>query len=636
MISAVVAQEDVPLEQSERVLRMGFLQDVDNMNPNLGQNDASYVFYGLVYDNPQCIDDNLSVVGNLVLDSRPVPLTDPEMIDTDRPYGSIWEYNITLNAMWHDGEPFTIDDFVWNMNIQCDNLTYTSMWAFQPFTYFTEYAKEIDEDTARVYFYDRATGEPKASSYAYELGIPMLPKHKLEKETNDYIASNWDGTFNDTTPPIVGTGPFKASSTILSDWRAGNSLTFIRNEDYHWGPEFNMYVQFDQVVMRFYDDASAMSLALQSGDLDIAQFPPDTYKAIKDKVESRDRDFRHIETYDGPKITGYWTEIEVCMGEGGPNPCRLDPAVRHALAMATNKTHIVQNYYQGLADEGSTVIAPIYTDWHYEPTADEKWDFDLEAAAKVLDDAGYRYPTPGASLRVATSDSWAVKTGRVPLDKPLEFQMLIRTEYPEEKLIAGYLDSVWSQIGIGLDWENNVMAESLMSKKVYGYLYDTCIWYWSSDVDPNYQLYVQTSLAWGGWSDNRYYNASYEQNYMDSVSAMDYATRKVYVDACQRIHYLDASWIIMANVHQTYAWRTDSFTGWGDWSLTPGRSLDNFWTGNPLFFVLEYTGGGGGGFDWQTAAIAGGVVAAIAAVIVVYVWRKRKKGETIKESPLGQ
>lgn len=636
MINAVMAQDDTGLEQSKRVLRIGFMQSVDNLNPMVGLNDAAYVFYGLVYDNPQCLDDNLDVVGNLVLNSTPVPETDSEMVSTNRPFGSIWEYDITPNAKWHDGEDFTVDDFIWNMDLQSNNLTYASMWAFQPYTYFTETVRKVDDDTARVYFYNRATGEPMASAYAYLLGIPMFPKHRLQTMSPEWIAFTWDGTFNNTSPPIIGTGPFMATSNILSDWRAGNPLTFVRNPYYHWGADRDKFVQFDRIVMRFYDDASAMSLALSSGDLDIAQFPPDTYKAIKQNVADNKKEYRDVDTFDGPKITGYWTEIEICMAEGGPNPSRLDPAVRQALAMATNKTHIVQNYYQGLADEGTTLIPPVYEDWHYEPTAAEMWDFDLEAAAQLLDEAGYRYPTPGATYRVATSDSWVVKTGRVLVNKPLVFDMLIRTEYPEEKLIAQYLDATWSQIGVGLDWEDNVMAESLMSKKVYSYQYDTCIWYWSMDVDPNYMLYCQSKFAWGGWSDNKYFNESYEQNYLSSVAAMDKSERQTYVDNCQRIHYLDASYIIIANVHQTYAWRTDTFTNWGDWSQTPGRSFDNFWTGNPLLFELQYTGGEGGGFDWVDAAIVGGVVAAIAAVVVVFMWRKKKKGETIKESPLGQ
>jgi len=69
------------------------------------------------------------------------------------------------------------------------------------------------------------------------------------------------------------------------------------------------------------------------------------------------------------------------------------------------------------------------------------------------------------------------------------------------------------------------------------------------------------------------------------VSALDPVERKEYVDACQLTHYWDAPYIILAYPNQTYAWRTDTFTGWGEWGL-PGRSLDNYWGANPVLFDL--------------------------------------------------
>jgi len=636
IINVVLAQEDVSdFEQSERVLRIGFMQAVDNLNPNLGLNDASYVFYGLVYDNPQCIDDNASFIGNLCVRSEPVPLTDPEMISTGRPYGSVWEYEISENAQWHDGEPFTVDDFVWNIDIQSNELYYDAMWAFQPYTHFMESVSKVgDTSVARIYYYARTTGTPMACSWGDLLGMPMLPRHKLMDMAPTEIGFAWSGVYEGEALPIVGTGPFMVTSRILDEWRAGDRLTLVRNPNYHWGPDKNMYVNFDRVEMLFYDDATSMRIALTSGDLDIAQFPPETYKAIKDGVASGGGDFKNIDTYDGPKITQYWTEIEFNMNPAGPNPSRLDPAIRHALAMATNKSFIIETYYRGLADEGSTLIPSINEFWHYEPTEAEKWNFDLEAARQVLDDAGYRFLVEGDATRVCLPESWACQQGLVLDNKPLKYHMLIREEYPEEKLIAQYLKATWAQIGVELEYE--VMAESKMSTEVYYYTYDTCIWYWSSDVDPNYMLYCQSKLSWDGWSDNKYYNPYYEENYTASVAAMNPADRQVFVRNCQKIHYQDCAFIIMANVYQTYAWRTDTFANWGDWDATPGRSLDNFWTGNPLWFEIEYIGEGGGGFDLQSAAIAGGVIAAVIAGIIVLVWRKKKKSEGIEERPLGQ
>jgi hypothetical protein len=130
-----------------------------------------------------------------------------------------------------------------------------------------------------------------------------------------------------------------------------------------------------------------------------------------------------------------------------------------------------------------------------------------------------------------------------------------------------------------------VVSEPQLATEVYSYTYDTAIWYWSSDPDPNFMLFCESSYAINAWNDNRYSDAGYDENYTAAVSALDQAERKGYVDACQLIHYQDAPYIILAYPDQTYAWRTDTFSDWGDWRL-PGRSLDNYWGANPVLFDL--------------------------------------------------
>ncbi len=68
---------------------------------------------------------------------------------------------------------------------------------------------------------------------------------------------------------------------------------------------------------------------------------------------------------------------------------------------------------------------------------------------------------------------------------------------------------------------------------------------------------------------------------------MDEDNRKVYTDECQRVNYLDAAYIILAYPYQTYAYRTDKFTNWGDWEENPCLSFDHFWTGPQLMFEIE-------------------------------------------------
>lgn len=611
--TTIPAQSADGMDDSISTLRIGFLQSVDSLNPYIGLADAAYVLYSLVYDNPHSVDNNLNPRGNLFVDTAPVPASDPDLLATGEPYGSVWEYRITTNAEWHDGTPFTVDDVVFNINLNSEN--YETLWAFQPYTHSMHYAEAIDDQAVRIHFYDRETMEPRPAAYAGMIGIPMLPRHMLDSMSPEYIVESWEGVHEGASPPMIGTGPFMATETIYDDWSSGREITLVRNPTYHYEEDWGEIVHFEQIQMRFYSSPSQMSIDLVSGVIDVAQLPPDEYSDLKEQVESGS--IMNIETYDGLKCTQYFTEIGFNMGDGGLNKARLDPAVRRAMAMATDKQYIVDHFYHGLAEAGSTIISPVNSQWHYELDTDEIISYDLEAAGQVLEDAGYKYHNPVSVVREATDTSLAVLQGWVDKGTELSFQMLVREESPEEKEIASFLRTQWAQIGIELSYV--VVPEETLSEIVYDYDYDLMLWYWSADVDPNYMLFSQSRMAWDGWSDNMYYNESYEENFTLSTEAMDLIERQTYVDNCQRIHYLDAAYIVLAYPYQTYAWHTDTFEGWGDWESQPGRSLDNFWSANPLLFDLEPAGNE----SPVLLYVGAGTVGAAVALVGFMVLRKR-------------
>lgn len=568
------------LASEESVLRLGYLQEVDNLNPFMGLTDASRVFYSLVYDCLFSVGDDMEVLGNLVTEWGPVPLTDPEMVESGDPYGSVWEYTLTENAAWHDGTPFTAEDVAWLVNM-CANFN-QDLWAYQPYTFFIDDAEVVDTDTVRIHYFDRTSGEPSPVAFGDSIFIPLVPRHKLSGMTPSQIGFDWNGTFWDGGPRIVGTGPFMVTDDIWTEFVEGDQLTLVRNPDYHWAADKGLEVQFDKIVMYFYDDPTTLEMALRQGLLDAAQLPPENYIDIKEDVERGD--LEDVRCFDGLRVNQYWTEILINMNDQGPNCARLDPAVRLAMAMATDKDFIVDEFYAGLAEPGSTLISPFSEAWHYDLPPDETYGFNIEAAGLLLEIFGYEYTEATPGVRVATADSYAVEMGYVEEGTPLEFDMLVRREHPEERDIAAYLQAVWADVGIWLNYR--VVDEVVMATEVYSYEYDTAIWYWSMDPDPNYILFCQSMYAWGGWSDNLYFNPVYDESYNASVRAMDKDERKLYVDSCQLTHYWDASYIILAYPGQNYAFRTDTFVGWGDWGEDPGRSLDAYWGANPILFDL--------------------------------------------------
>ena len=611
---------------SESVLRVGFMAKVDSMNPNVGLTDPAYVFYGLVYDTPNCVDEDLNIIGNLCKD-------DGWYVDEDyEPYGSAWIMEFVEHAHWHDGERFTADDAVFTINLNANN--YTTMWAYQPYAYYMNYAEKIDEYTIRVHYYDRETGTPMPAAYARMICIPILPEHMLRDMSATDISFNWEGVFDDSDPAIVGTGQFMATDDIYEEFLQGDRLTLVRNPNYFWKEERSVEVQFDRLELHFYDDSTAMAIALEIGDLDVAQFPPHDYITLRDKVDNGQLD--DVVAHNSPKCTQYWSEANWNMNTAGPNPARLDPVIRQACAMATNLSFINDNYYLGLGEPGTTLIPPVNEEWHYEPTDEELYHYDIATADAMLEAAGYRYTEDSQDIRVCTADSFAVQENLVPEGYPLSFHIAVRQEAPEEKDIAMYMQSEWAKIGVDIYYD--IMTEAAMGAYTYGYAYDITIWYWSADVDPMYMLFCQSKVSWNGWSDNMYYNPEYEENFTASVQEFDTNKRREYVHNCQKIHYKDAVYIVINYVDQTYAWRTDTFEGWGDWEAHPGRSVDNFWTANPLYFDLVPRDVEEGEVPWLAIAAGLGVIAAAVAAVVILRMRGGKRGKAKEEdkSPLGE
>ncbi|MBN1677578.1 MAG: PKD domain-containing protein [Candidatus Thermoplasmatota archaeon] len=510
-----------------------------------------------------------------------VPETDPQMIVSGEPYGSVWQFNLTHSASWTDGEPFTADDVVWNININAQY--YEDLWAYQPYAYFMMFAEKVDEYTVRVHFYDRATATPMPVAYGNLVSIPMLPKHKFEEFAIPpyMIGFDWNGLFEDEEIPIVATGPFVATSDIKAEWMSGEVITLSRNPGYHGLVDYGQLVHFDKIQLKFFDEPTALCLSLQNSQLDLAVVPPAVYLELKSEIDAGT--LHNVAAFDGVRPDNYFIDILMNMNNAGPNPSRLDPSLRHALAMATDRSYIVDQFYLGLAEDGSTLVSPANEFWHYEPTAEERFEHNMTAAAELLEASGY-IDIDADGIRECTASSLPVQMGWVVEGKKLVFEMMVRREYPEEKDIVQYLKTEWAKIGVVINYQ--IMDEWELATQVYYYNYDMAVWYWSADPDPNYILFTQTKAAWNGWSDTMYHSPAYEDNYTSSVSAVDVGERKTYVDACQLIHFIDCPYIILSYPDQTVVWRTDTFTGWGDWSENPGRSVFCSWSGNPLYFDL--------------------------------------------------
>ena len=553
-------------------MRAGWLGSMTSLNPFIGINDVDYFFYGLIYDYLFAIDEDQRPLPNLAVSATP---------DAS---GFNWTYVIRQGVTWSDGTPFTADDVVFTFEYNTRDFGF--LWAYEPYV---NRICSLDKARAGGYcqtLYNQGlAGVERTGPWEvtirfdapFAIGeflmVPIIPQH-IWQNININQAQYFYANLNP-----VGTGVFIGDADIGTRWSAGQSLRLHRNANYHLGP-----TAIENLEIILYPDETSMIIGIQRNppEIDLGVFSSNGYRALAGKP--------NIDRAESLITTQYWTEIGFQQLDAPGvnnklNPVRWDENVRRALAMATNKTYVVNNCYDGAGVEGSTLVSPVTPEWHYEPTGAEKFAFDKARANQLLDASGYAArDIDGVRIAGPSAPSY------VPAGKRLDLTMATRlaAEFPGEVCSAEQVVRDWADVGVQLTFQS--VEETTLSNLVYNGDVDTYIWYWSGDPEPNYLLSIESGFTLDGWNDNYWDNASFNQEYLAYLSSFDRAERAVHAKAAQKIHYDSAVYIVLVYPYGQWAWRTDRFSGWGDWVAHPGRQVNAFWTAHPLFFDLRPPG----------------------------------------------
>lgn len=586
---------------SGTTLRIGLIEPIDSMNPFIGVTDNAYLFWQFIYEDLITVDENMQPKPNLARSWYAVPEYEP--------LGSVWQYNLTQNASWHrDGEPFTADDVVFTIEMQI-GINFATVWAYQPDTALIKSIEKMDDYTVRIHYQD-LEGNPSPCPFAESLMIPIIPKYVWEEmDVSERVFS-----YENLWP--IGTGPFMCTEHTEDEYRSGDPIILLKNPDYHGAIERNDTIDFDRVMLVFYLEPSAMFTDIQRGEIDVAAFNAASFQNLEAWLSNNPD--APIETYSGLQCTGFSVEMGVCMQDNSLNNLRRDPAVMKAMAYATNKEFIKNSIYRGYAETGSTIISPVYGDFYWEPGPEEVYAFNLTKANETLDAAGYYWGSNGIR-RAGVGNAYGIQ------DTPLSFEIVVEEELMEDRDTATKLREDFRKIGIEL--RPRYVSIGLWSTLIYGYSYELTLTYWSGDPDPAYLLYTQTSHCIGDWSENGYSNLRYDENYSKYVTAATYEEQKEAIHNCQKLMYEDAAFVVTTYPYGCWGWRTDGFSGWGDWGENPGRQLANFWSANPLYFDLVPLKTD----DDSNIALYAAIGAVFVMAVVAAVWLIRKRGGGGKE-----
>ncbi len=222
----------------------------------------------------------------------------------------------------------------------------------------------------------------------------------------------------------VGSGPFKFVS-----WEKDKQVTLARNDDYRWAPavfDDKGPSRMAKLIHRYIPNASTRVAALEAGEIQVSDIvPPLDEKRLGDSGKFK-------------ALVGIAPGVPFALMLNTSHGPLMDIAVRRAFITAIDRPRLAQNLFFGFAGPAWGPLAP--TTPGYWKGVEDYYKFNRAAAAKMLDDAGWK---PGP-------DGIRVKDG-----KPL--QLYYPTLLEPDTSVA--LQADLKRVGIDLKVENVTKAK---------------------------------------------------------------------------------------------------------------------------------------------------------------------------------
>ena len=423
--------------------------------------------------------DRLIFSGLIRFDSRGLP--QPDLADSwgASADGTIYNFSIRPNAVWHDGQPVTSDDvfFTIEMIKSAGSLfpqDVKDLWSQVEI-------KRLDEKTFQI-----KLPEPFAPFLDYAT-FGVLPKHLLESVPADQLAT---AEFN-LSP--IGSGPYKFDRLLTSGGQI-TGVVLIPNQDYFIQPPF-----IEQVVFRYYPNSASAFAAYQQGEvLGVSQLTNDVLE----------------QALMEPTLSVYTSRLPqmgmVFLNNNNPNVPFLGNAnVRRALMLGVNRNIIVSHILKGQAVIANGPILP--GSWAYYDEI-ETFDYDPDAATALLKEEGFVIPAGGGDVRA--------KDGQF-----LTFSLV----HPDDTIhtqIAQAIQSDWALIGVKVDLQavgyDSLVNDFLTTRNYSAALADLNT---SRTPDPDPYLFWHQSEATGGQNYSQWDNRTASEFIETARTAADFTER---------------------------------------------------------------------------------------------------------------
>ncbi|WP_246132034.1 peptide-binding protein [Paenibacillus hemerocallicola] len=380
---------------------------------------------------------------------------------------------IRNDAKFTDGKPVTADDVVFTYNIPI-NPDYTGprKGTFEKM----QKIEKVDDTTVKITF-----KEPHAG-YIDMMIYNILPQHLLK----DVPVKEMDKSAFFKQP--VGSGAYK-----LAEWKQGQYLSFVRNENYYGGKP-----SIEKVTAKIIPDANAMMAQLQTGEINVIAVPADNLAAVEQFAKTNNK----IKLQKGIALGQY-----LFIGWNLTNPLFQDKKVRQALTTAIDRKGIVDGVVEGQGKVVNSQTSPTY--WTYTDNV-PKFDFNVEKAKQMLAEAGWK-DTNG--------DGILDKDG-----KNFEFEMQVNQGNKVREKGVTVVQQQLKKVGINVT--PRVVEGSAFTKNFQGKNFESIYYGWSISGDPNPKGIWHSAEIEKGLNTVSYKNAEVDKLIDEDLNTFDKAKRK--------------------------------------------------------------------------------------------------------------
>ena len=338
---------------SAQTVRIGNQGDALSMDPHSLNESLQLSVTGNVYEPLVTRDKDLNLIPALAAGWKQTSPT-------------VWRFELRKGVQFHDGTPFTADDVLFSVarasGDGSDMRTYTND---------IKEVRKIDSHTVEIETKAPFPILPAQLSFLY-----IMSKKWSEENQATRPVDRRKGVENAASFRANGTGPFR-----LRERQPNVKTSFVRNGNY-WGKIEGNVVNVEYTPIG--NDATRVA-ALLSGQVDVIEPVP-----VQDVA--RINAGGKAKVMQGPELRWIFLGMDQKRDEllysnvKGKNPFK-DKRVRQAFYQAIDINGIQKNVMRGAATPAALLIGPGVSG--YDASIDKRLPYDVEAAKKLLADAGY-------------------------------------------------------------------------------------------------------------------------------------------------------------------------------------------------------------------------------------------------------